>query len=78
MALTFSLHPCEFEKEVAGTSNIQDSAFQEALLKRVFPKTSDLLPPAGKIEKQSIAKIRALTTGNAHTKIREILQAAVL
>jgi len=32
MALTFSLHPREFKKEL--------SAFQEALLKRGFPETS--------------------------------------
>lgn len=40
MALTLSLCPCEFEKEAAGTLNTQDSAFQEALLKRGFLKTS--------------------------------------
>lgn len=28
--------PCELEKEVAGTLNRKDSAFQEVLLKRAF------------------------------------------
>lgn len=36
----FSLHPPQLEKETAGTLGTQDSAFQEALLKRAFPTRS--------------------------------------
>lgn len=81
MALTFSLRPCEFEKKAAGTSNTQDGAFQEALLKRGFPKTSGaklIVYHQLAKQQQPTSKIRALTTGNAHTTIQEILQAAVL
>lgn len=71
----FYVSPCEFEKEVAGMLNTKDSAFQEALLERGFLKKQkwykeDRFLPAGKT-RQSTSKIRALMTGNAHTKIQD-------